>query len=337
MPDTVSSSQSPSAPRPASAGNSRVVGKPARALSPRIAWAALVLSLFLMSVMLASYVLQFTSGNVVITASVLVLMVSIGALLFVGGVAREFLHWRKPSRELAKLLNEIRAGEAPMAELDKITGGPRSLVEPIRSVLLDLKEQKRLNGTLQTEMRTKILSRTDALERQLSSIKAQAARDALTGLGNRRAYESILPQMFGACRSAQQDMCVMMIDVDNFKPLNDTLGHAAGDEFLKQVGELLRSSIREHDAAFRIGGDEFVVVLPRASKPIGEKLAARVAMLVDHLARPLKLAQTPGLSIGVAALSDRKFADHNELIAQADKSLYEVKQAKPGRKPRNAA
>jgi diguanylate cyclase (GGDEF)-like protein len=233
-------------------------------------------------------------------------------------------------------LNEIRAGEAPMSELDRVGGGARSMVEPIRSVLLDLKEQKRINTELSGEMRSRILSRTDALERQLGSIKAQAQRDPLTALGNRLAFETGFPQMFAACRSASQDLCVLMIDLDNFKPLNDTLGHAAGDDFLKQTGELIRSSIRDHDGAYRVGGDEFVIVLPRASRPIGEKLAGRLASLIDHLARPMRLPHPPGLSIGVAALSDGKITDHADLLARADKSLYAVKQNKPNRKPRAA-
>jgi diguanylate cyclase (GGDEF)-like protein len=305
--------------------------------SRRVLWSLLVMGLFAVSVAAASYVMRSDSGRVVVTASILILMAAVVVLLLVAGVVRELIHWRRPMRELARVVNEIRAGEAPLADLDRLKGGAAQFVEPIRGVLLDLKEQKRQYASLQEEMRSRILSRTDALERQLGTIKAQAARDPLTALGNRRAYEQALPEVFKACRSANQDLCVLMIDVDNFKPLNDTLGHAAGDEFLKQVGELLRSSIREHDTAYRVGGDEFVVLLPRASRAIGEKLAGRIVGLIVHLVRPMKLPHPPGLSIGVAALSDKRFDNAADLIACADKALYEAKQSNPNRKPRSAA
>ena len=216
-------------------------------------------------------------------------------------------------------------------------GGAAILVEPLRSILLDLREAKRTNLALQEEMRSRILSRTDALERQLGTLKTQAARDVMTGLGNRRAFDTMSEQIFKACAESHQDLCALMIDVDNFKPLNDTLGHAAGDELLKSIGEIIRSSIREHDSAYRVGGDEFVILLPRANRVIGDRLAGRLTSLVDHLARPLKLPHAPALSIGTAALSDEKFADAKAMMDQADRRLYAMKAKKPQRLQRNVA
>ena len=296
-----------------------------------------IVCLFMLSLLLGDYVLRSFSGSVQISASMLLLTSVLVVLMGGGAIARDLVYWRRSTRVLARMVNELRAGETPLAELDRVGGGARSLVEPIRSILLDLREQKRTNAELQHEMRQRILSRTDALERQLGSLKAQASRDSLTGLGNRRAFDSILPQVFNACQGSAEDLCALMIDVDNFKPLNDTLGHGAGDELLKSIGEIIRSSIREHDSAFRVGGDEFVILLPRASKVIGERLAARLTSLVDHLARPLKLPRPPGLSIGASALSDEKMKEAKQLIDLADRRLYLMKASKPQRGERSVA
>ena len=304
----------------------------------QVAIPTVALGSFLAALWTGTYVLKTYSNDIRLTTSLLVLSGLVVLLLGAFLIARELLHWRNSVRALAKLTNELRAGDAPLAELDRIVGGAAVLIEPVRSILLDLREAKRANVSLQEEMRSRILSRTDALERQLGSLKTQASRDALTGLHNRRAFEQMLPQVFNACRTGREDLCAMMIDVDNFKPLNDTLGHAAGDDLLKAIGEIIRSSVREHDVAFRPGGDEFAILLPRANTATGRKLAERLASLVEHLVRPMRLPHPPGLSIGVASLSDDpRVTDMKSLMDLADRRLYEVKQSKPHRKPRNVA
>jgi diguanylate cyclase (GGDEF)-like protein len=132
-----------------------------------------------------------------------------------------------------------------------------------------------------------------------------------------------------------------MIDVDNFKPLNDTLGHAAGDEMLRNIGQVIKSSMRDTDAAFRVGGDEFVVLLSGADEEAGRRLADRISKLVAGLAMPLKMERPVGLSIGVASLREGlkhgERPTHSLLVAAADARLYEVKKTRPGRAHRGAA
>ena len=309
----------------------------ARRLLTRAAGGSGIACLFAGSAFAASYVLLTFPHRVQLAASALVLGLIVAGLFVAGAAARELLYWRGSLRRLARLSNELRAGEAALSELDAIGGGAEVLVEPVRSILLDLREQKRVNAELREEMRQRIFNRTDALERQLGVMKTQASRDALTGLGNRRGLDAVASQMFSACRGSREDLCVLMIDVDNFKPLNDTLGHAAGDEMLKGIADVLRSSIRENDGAYRIGGDEFVVLLPRASRLIGERLAGRLTKLVELLAQPLNLPHPPALSIGIAALSDDESGEAKDLLARADRHLYELKQGKTGRLQRPAA
>jgi diguanylate cyclase (GGDEF)-like protein len=145
--------------------------------------------------------------------------------------------------------------------------------------------------------------------------------DALTGLSNRRHFNEVLRDLTEratpACRLA-----VLMIDLDRFKPINDTLGHAVGDAMLCLAAQRLRREIREEDLLARLGGDEFAILLPDSGK--AEALAARVA---DVLSRPFLVEghiANIGASVGVA-----RFPDHgttaNDLMRHADLALYSAK------------
>jgi diguanylate cyclase (GGDEF)-like protein len=304
---------------------------------PRVIWAAGVFVLFSATVLLSTFILSFAGGRIEVTISLLLLITLVVSLLLLGAVTREVLFWRRPQRELCRTLNDIRAGQAPMADLDQVHGGVEPVVELVRAILFDLKDQKRIVNEMREEMRQRIQNRTDALERQLGVMQAKAMRDALTALGNRAAFETMLPRTYGAAVENTEDLSVLMIDVDNFKPLNDTLGHAAGDDLLRKIGEIIRSSIRDYDSAYRVGGDEFCILLPRCAPEPATKLANRLGSLVDQLAKTLKLQYPPRLSIGVASRSDGRFSDPAALIALADKRLYDVKQARAGDRVRRVA
>ncbi len=237
-------------------------------------------------------------------------------------------HWSRPRRALLQLLSEIRAGLAPIEELSRIGGGMAPLIPAIQQLLRELREQKLAVAQARHEMSQRVANRTDALERRIGSLRQQMARDALTGVFNRRVLDRCLPEMLARCTAARLDLSVLMIDVDNFKPLNDTLGHTAGDELLRDIGRIIRSGIRGQDAAFRVGGDEFVILLPGAGPQVAAALSARLDQLVDALTKPLHLAHRPRLSIGAASLSQFPDAQASELIAQADQRSYQTKAAR---------
>lgn len=307
----------------------------------RVLFALIAMLAFMSSLVGATWLIRAANRDLVVASSLLLLVAVIGLLFGVGFAAREFWYWRVQVNRLARSVGNIRAGLMPMAELDAVGGGARVLVEPIRAVLFDLREQKRIHAELEEEMRHRVYSRTDALERRLSVMQQQASRDALSGLGNRRSFDALLPMMFEQAIGSGTDLCVLMIDVDNFKPLNDTLGHAAGDEMLRNIGQVIKSSMRDTDAAFRVGGDEFVVLLSGADEEAGRRLADRISKLVAGLAMPLKMERPVGLSIGVASLREGlkhgERPTHSLLVAAADARLYEVKKTRPGRAHRGAA
>ncbi|MCU1677830.1 MAG: hypothetical protein JWM93_2588 [Frankiales bacterium] len=155
-----------------------------------------------------------------------------------------------------------------------------------------------------------------------------ADHDALTGLLNRRRFEQEVEHHLTLCRRYGARGAVLLIDVDHFKYVNDTLGHSAGDELIIQIADALHSRLRESDLLARLGGDEFAVLLPQVDEA-GAQLVAR--SLVEDL-RGYARAHRDGplrpvtASIGVAVVgAGRLSAD--ELMTQADLAMYDAKEA----------
>jgi diguanylate cyclase (GGDEF)-like protein len=217
----------------------------------------------------------------------------------------------------------------PIDQLPRDAGGLAPLLPVVTNLLRELRRQRAEMTKLDTEMRQRVAQRTDALERQLGQLNAQATRDVLTGLYNRRMLDQCLEDLVRRNVESREPLCLLMIDVDDFKVLNDTLGHAAGDSLLKAIGQLIRSSVRGDDLPFRFGGDEFVIVLPRAGRVEGDALAKRLGDLVDALTRSLAVPRKPRLSMGISTLADLiGVATAADLMRDADKRLYAAKAAR---------
>lgn len=303
-----------------------------RAIQPDIRHAVLQVVGILVGAAVVGAVLHWMIGAKHPTASWL-LMVLLGvAALAAGcwGAIRRWHDYTLPLRLLQDLLPKVRLGEVPIDELSSVRGGLTPIIPGIQSLLTELRNERKQNAVLQEEIRQRVQSRTDALQRKIGTLQQQATRDGLTGLNNRRSLDHHLPVLIQQARQQGVDLCVMMIDVDYFKSLNDTLGHAAGDELLKQIAQIIKSSIRETDLACRCGGDEFVVVLPGAPLDIASRLAGRIRSLVDEIGKTLRVPKPPRLSIGLAGLQHTNADSAQELLALADKSLYEIKAARPG-------
>jgi len=254
--------------------------------------------------------------------------------LIVAFAVRQDRRWNGPARRFKRLLQDINDGAMPIEALEEVDGSLSELRDLVHSVLHELRHQKQRIAELNAEMRAKIANRTDALERTVGSLRTQANRDALTRLFNRRMLDDFLPKIIERCREEGHPLAVLMIDVDNFKPINDTLGHAAGDQLLRDISQIIRSTIRDHDAAFRCGGDEFVIVLPKCPSDGARILADRITSLVDELAKTIKAPLAPGLSIGMAVLTDST-STMESLMREADARLYEIKRRNKQKHPGN--
>jgi diguanylate cyclase (GGDEF)-like protein len=168
-----------------------------------------------------------------------------------------------------------------------------------------------------------------AQSREEAALRALATIDGLTGLPNRGTFDQTLDL---ESRRAQRDdtpLSLLMVDVDEFKALNDTLGHQAGDECLRQIANAIREVLlRPADFAGRYGGEEFAIILPNTLVPGGSVVAERLMASMEHLAlqHPSSKLGHITLSIGVACNKDLDTGPA-ALIAAADAALYRAKRA----------
>lgn len=154
----------------------------------------------------------------------------------------------------------------------------------------------------------------------------QANTDALTGLANRRFVDDSLQQHLQQQPNTLLPLAVVLADLDHFKHINDSFGHAEGDKVLQQIAQIFRQKLRQQDFAIRYGGEEFLLLLPHTTLADAARVADKVRA---SIAQQRLLPQHPELvitcSFGVALLSDpNQFKD---AIAQADKALYQARTA----------
>jgi diguanylate cyclase (GGDEF)-like protein len=158
------------------------------------------------------------------------------------------------------------------------------------------------------------------------SLRNQAVRDGLTGLYNRRYFDEAAERELSRAQRHERPLVFMVLDVDHFKRFNDTHGHDAGDLLLREVGQLLRSSVRQSDVACRYGGEEFVLILPESPLEEARRRADQIRLAFHQLGLPYqgKSLGTISVSIGVAAYPDHG-NDRVTLLRNADAALYRAK------------
>jgi two-component system cell cycle response regulator len=157
-----------------------------------------------------------------------------------------------------------------------------------------------------------------ALNQKLQSL---AVTDGLTGLHNHRAFQDYLEEQFQVAMRNKQPLALILMDVDHFKQYNDTYGHQAGDEVLRQVAQILSAHVREGDFVARYGGEEFVIVLPRTDLESAVAVAERLREAVQSA--EWRLRPVTG-SFGVACIRP-DMETRQELIEAADQALYQAK------------
>lgn len=213
------------------------------------------------------------------------------------------------------LTNDDKIGAFPLISEDEITGCivARSMIEKLSKRDIDYLEQL-------TRQAAATINRANSY----STILQYATLDALTNLNNRRQFETRLGQEISITKRQNNPLCAMMIDIDFFKKVNDTYGHAAGDEVLRTVASIIKEQLREADIPARYGGEEFAVLLPFTkideAQIVGERL--RKAVEAHHVnIDGLEIAVT--ISMGLAEYNREETGE--ELFERADKALYEAK------------
>lgn len=170
-----------------------------------------------------------------------------------------------------------------------------------------------------------VLPELESLRTREHDERHRALHDALTGLPNRTLLDDRLEAAIAIAQRNFTPLSLLLLDLDGFKKINDTLGHEAGDVVLVEVARRLSGALRASDTAARLGGDEFVVLLP-GTPLVGAADTARV--LVDVISRPITIGLAHpmvGASIGVAVFPDQG-RDAKTLLAAADAAMYSVKQ-----------
>lgn len=199
-----------------------------------------------------------------------------------------------------------RVPEAPIAELNELGNDFNALLD----------ELEVWHSHLQNENQT---------------LAHQASHDSLTGLPNRAFFEGRLNRSVRNAARQRDHLAVLFLDSDHFKQINDTLGHAVGDEVLISVADRVRAQLREHDLVARLGGDEFAVLLtPLQSRKDAEQIAEKI---VASMKLPVQLDSgrsiATSLSVGIAYYPDDG-ADPASLLNAADAAMYEAKRKRRG-------
>jgi diguanylate cyclase (GGDEF)-like protein len=206
---------------------------------------------------------------------------------------------QEPSRPAPEILELLRPQRREPRQGREVASGSESFAERLAEVAEDATETAR------------------EYVRRAGAFKDLAFRDPVTDLGNRRAFDDRMYAQAQAEKSLTHG-ALLMIDVDKFKAINDTHGHAVGDRVLRQVGLAITQTIRSHDFAARVGGDEFTVLLPKADMDEAREVGARIRLAIAEDADP-----PVTVSVGLAPLSE----DARGAVLAADLALYEAKGA----------
>jgi diguanylate cyclase len=182
-------------------------------------------------------------------------------------------------------------------------------------------EAERLRGELRS-----VEEQTFDLRRQVARTQQAALRDPLTGLPNRRAYDERMEQEYARWKRFGDPLAILVWDVDDFKRINDTFGHKAGDKALVMIGKLLRERLRETDFLARFGGEELVVLLIGAVADDASRIADEMRRAVEHgglhaHGRPVQVTVSGGLTLFKAGDAP------GEAFERADQAMYRAKQA----------
>jgi len=234
----------------------------------------------------------------------------------------------------------IKRGET-VGELSLLAGSAATATvaaeEPTRLLVLDeetfwwlAESSHEFSVGLLVRLAKRLRSNNDAVQESLvlrRQFEQAALSDALTGFRNRRWLDQTLPRIIQRHLHASEPLCIAMMDIDHFKQVNDAYGHAAGDAVLLQVGRLVRANLRPADSAARIGGEEFVLILPQTLLPGAISAVERLREAIAGATFAYDRRPLPQVTVSLGLVALERSADSQKLLAQADVALYAAKQA----------
>jgi len=225
--------------------------------------------------------------------------------------------------DLAQAFRRVAGGDLELElSVEKASGDLVTVLRGFNSMVSQLRSS---HSKTQSALRA-LQEQNQAFQRQHDTLARLSVTDGLTGLNNHRCFQDQLQLEIKRMARTGECLSMLIIDIDDFKKLNDTYGHAAGDEFLKQLARILKESVRDTDLLARYGGEEFVIITPgtelEGATILAEKLRMKVgetSFIVDDSMRPRRVT----ISIGVAQYGGSR----TELFTAADAALYRAKTA----------
>ena len=165
------------------------------------------------------------------------------------------------------------------------------------------------------------------LEKKNLLLKKMARTDMLTGLYNRMRFTEFVEQEIARARRTGEESCLVMLDLDHFKSVNDIFGHPSGDTVLKWIAGVMKSQLRDTDILARFGGEEFTILLPGTSVDGALKVAEKIRLAIEHCTFPGQMEKLKlTVSIGIASLTADANATFDSVYREADKALYRAKE-----------
>jgi diguanylate cyclase (GGDEF)-like protein len=237
---------------------------------------------------------------------------------------RKLLRILQISQEIGSLSSECSAREH-LAQLYKKNGNYREALEhyetfhTIHVHIFNEQTERRLHNT-------RLLLKVESIQKEANLYRSLAATDALTGLLSRREFFDLAQKAVTQARLRETPISLLMIDLDNFKAVNDQNGHASGDHVLSIIARRIKSTLRQDDLAGRYGGDEFVVLIPDLDLPHCLSVAKRCQSAVSD--KCIEIASSRfwiNLSIGLVVSNAKSTLDLEQLIQEADKALLQAK------------
>ncbi len=273
---------------------------------------------------------------------------AIHALIFIDTKADVSAVFYRPDDELEPLLQPLLARFDPAQHHRQF---PPTLVQPASVAIVPLVRHKKLIGTLNLgsldEARFHAGLGTDFIEHMASIIsiclenvisnellKYIGLTDALTGVYNRRYIDRRLPEEIARTRRHGNQLSCLYLDIDHFKQINDTLGHLAGDEVLREIAMRIKAELRQSDTLARFGGEEFVSLLGETDLPnammVAERIRAGIADVPFEIAHANPIKVTASIGVATLTINDRNETIETmalQLLAKADHALYEAKES----------
>ncbi len=244
-------------------------------------------------------------------------------------IRRERNRYKRATEELQARNEEVERKSDELTEIMHIVDAQKDKVKGQKKTLMRQKRDLDASNKMLAKMNQELSEKNRELTRMSEELYRLAHTDALTDLYNRRTFMDEMEREFSKAIRYDRVLCCIIMDIDNFKNINDTYGHLQGDEVLRQISKIAKDVSRNCDMVARYGGEEFVVLLPETDSIGGGELGERLRKAVEKFKFPRFDAPSKNIkitiSVGVADSREKCVGHHENLLNCADTALYFAK------------